>query len=156
MGLPQNNASNNNQVIETVFYAGTRTLKAGEAVAYDTDDTNAPVTTTTLDRKNLRGRRVVDPATAVLGGFAGLVDESSGGVVGPAYISILKPRRGDVVQAMCKINGTKNSSVVGITNAGVQNLVSMSDATFNVDVVAILLETKDTSTTAGLTLVKFL
>lgn len=165
MGLPQESASNNNQVIETVYYGGTGTLKQGEALAYDTDDTNAPVSSgntlstgpgSLVATQNLRGRRVVDPATAVLGGFAGIVDESSAGVVGPAYVNIIKPRRGDVVKAQCKINGTKNSSIVGITNAGARNLVSVSDATFNVDVVAILLETKDTSSTAGLTLVKFL
>lgn len=156
MGLPQNNASNNNQVIETVFYGGTATLKQGEALAYDNDDTNAPVSSTTVDRKNLRGRRVVDPATAVLNGFAGLVDESSGGVVGPAYVNIIKPRRGDVVQAMCKVNATKNATFVGITNAGGRNLVSFADATINADLVGVALETKDTSTTAGLTLIKFL
>jgi hypothetical protein len=155
-GSPQNNASNNNQTIEQVFYAGTATLKAGEAVAYDLDDTNAPVTSTTLDRKNLRGRRVVDPATAVLGMFAGLVDEGSAGITGPAYISIVKPRRGDVVQAFTKSNMTKGSTVLGITNAGARSLVTSADATFNVDMVAIAMETKDTSTTAASALVKFL
>lgn len=156
MGLPQNNASSNNQVIETVFYGGTATLKAGEAMSYDSDDTNAPVTSTTVDRKQLRGRRVVDPATANLGGFAGLVDESSAGITGPAYISIVKPRRGDVVVGFTKVNATKNSTVVGITNAGGRNLVSFTDATLNVDMVAIALETKDTSTTAAPMLLKFL
>jgi hypothetical protein len=153
--LPQNNAQTSDQT-KVVYYGGTGTLKAGEAMSYDSDDTNAPVTTTTLDRKNLRGRRVVDPATANLGGFAGLVTESSAGITGPAFIEIFVPRKGDVVFAQCKINGTKNSSIVGITNAGARNLVSVADATFNVDAVAILLETKDTSATAGKTLVKFL
>lgn len=156
MGLPQNNASSNNQVIEQVYYGGTATLKAGEAMSYDSDDTNAPVSSTTAARHDLRGRRVVDPATANLGGFAGLVDESSAGVTGPAYISIIKPRRGDVVVGFTKINATKNSSTVGITNAGGRNLVSVGDATINVDLVAIALETKDTSTTAGPMLLKFL
>lgn len=142
--------------VKTVYYAGTDTLAEGQALCYDTDDTNAPVTSTTVDRKNLRGRRVVKPATAVLGGFAGIVAPNSAGVVGPNYVDIIIPRKGDVAKLLTKINGTKNTSIVGITNAGGYNLVTMADATFNVDVVAILLETKDTSTTAALTLCKFL
>ena len=134
-----------------VYYNGTDTLLEGQALCYDTDDTAAPVTGGTLGRN--RGAIVTKPATAVLGGFAGIVLTP---ITGPGWIDILVPKRGDVFKAMCKVSATKNSTVVGITNAGGYNLVSFSDATLNVDMVAIALETLDTSTTAGLTLLKAL
>jgi hypothetical protein len=155
MSLVQNDGSQDLQ-IKTVYYAGTSTLKQGNAVVYDTDDTNAPVTTTTLDRKNLRGRRVVNPATATLGGFAGLVAPQSAGIVGPAYIDIIVPRKGDMCFGFTNVNCTKNSSLLGITNAGAGTLVTIADATVNLDLVAIAMETVDRSSTNGLVLLRFL
>jgi hypothetical protein len=103
---------------------------------------------------------VVKPATAVLGAFAGLIGIEQAGKVIPdatgAFIDIIVPRRGDVCLAMVKANATKGSTGLGITNAGGFNLVAHTDATLNVDLVAVALETADTSTTAAAKLVKFL
>lgn len=154
MSLRQSNAS---QDVDTkvVYYGGTATLREGDAMAYDTDDTNAPITSTTLDRKNLRGRRVVDPATAVLGGYAGAVAPSSAGVVGPAFIEIIEPRKGDFAFLWTNVNCTKNSTVLGITNAGGRTHVSHADATLNVDMVAVAMQTVDRSSTNGTVLARF-
>jgi hypothetical protein len=122
------------------------------------DDTAAPVSNT--DTKNSRGRRVVKPATAVLGMFAGLIAPTSAGKVvvngTGAFVDIVVPRSGDVCLASVKANATKGATVLGITNAGGFDLVAMTDATFNVDVAAIAMETADTSVTVGTKLVKFL
>lgn len=160
MSLVQNNASSDLQ-IKKVYYAGTTTLKEGQALAYDNDDTNAPVSPTApltaTSLRSARGRRVVDVASAVAGGFAGAVSPSSAGVVGPAFIEIIVPRKGDFVFLWSKVNATKNSTIVGIDTATpTNNFISKSDATFNVDAIAIAYETKDTSTTAALMLCRFL
>lgn len=161
MSLRQNNGSQDLQ-IRTVWYGGTSQLQEGQALVYDTDDTAAPVAPAAGDlsptsRRNLRGRRVVDVTAALTGGVAGLVAADSSGVTGPAFVDIVVPRRGDVVTAFCKVNATKNSTVVGIDTAGPSNnIVSFADATFNFNLVGIALETKDTSATAGPTLIKFL
>lgn len=159
--LPQLNASDSLQIRKVTFYSATEvTLREGDAMSYDNDDTNAPVTSTTVAEKNLRGRRVVAPATANLGGFAGLVAPSSAGVVAaagvPTPIDIIVPRRGDVCYGYTNVNCTKNSTVLGITNAGGRILVSHADATLNVDMVGICLQTVDRSSTNGTVLLKFL
>lgn len=162
MGLPQYNADPVGEVKTVYFFNGTGatlTLAEGAAVCFDLDDTNAPVTNTS-DPKNQRGRRVVKPATAVLGAFAGLIAKGSAGKVlataTGAFIDILVPRRGDVVKGLTKVNATKGSTVVGITNAGGFDLVAFTDATVNLDLVAVVIETLDTSTTHALSTLKFL
>jgi hypothetical protein len=160
--LPQYNGQQSLSVKTVWFYNGTGgslTLVEGQAVNYDLDDTNAPATNT-ADPKNARGNRCVKPATAVLGAFAGLISVGSAGKVVPdasgAFIDIIVPRRGDVVTAMTKANMTKGATGLGITNTGGFNLVAHTDATINVDLVAVAFETVDTSTTAAAKLVKFL
>jgi hypothetical protein len=157
MSLGQYNASQDLNLSQ-VWYGGTSTLKAGHAVAYDLDDTNAPLTTTSnvpLDRRNIRGKRVVDPATANLGMFAGIVDDSSDGAVGPCFITIIRPRKGDVMSVWSNVNCTKASTQLGITNAGALILVSVADSTFNVDWVCTAMQTVDRSSTNGLVLSRF-
>lgn len=150
-----------------VWYGGTTALKIGQAVAYDTSDTTAPLPisliggTTSPDPSQIeRGQIVADPATALLGGFAGIVDsqpnKDATGAVVASWIDIIVPRKGDVVDVWSSANATKNSTILGITNAGANNLVSVSDSTFNVDVVAIALQTVDRSTTNGFIRAKFL
>jgi hypothetical protein len=172
MGLPQYNGQYDGQS-KTVYFknttGGSVTLLEGMALAFDMDDTAAPVSNTS-DPKNARGVRVVKPATAVLGGFAGLVDETSAGIVVPdtegRFITINVPRKGQPVKALVKANATKGVSLLGITNAGGFNLVphvpgtgndateSLAAAVLALDFVAVALETADTSTTAALKLVK--
>lgn len=158
MGLVQSNGSQD-LTFKTVWYAGTSTLKEGNLVCYDNDDTNAPVTASTTPNatteRNVRGRRVVNPATAVLGGFAGVVSAQSAGITGPAFIEIIVPRKSDVCFIFSNINATKNSSLIGITNAGGLTGVTVADSTINVDLVAIAMETVDRSGTNGLILSRF-
>lgn len=158
MGLVQSNATQDLQ-FKTVWYGGTSTLKEGQIVAYDTSDTTAPVTAaaspTATTERNVRGRRVVDPATAVLGGFAGVITAQSAGAVGPCFIEIIVPRKGDICFIYTNINATKNSSLLGMTNAGGLTAVTIADATINVDLIAIAMETVDRSGTSGLVLSRF-
>lgn len=169
MSLVQFNAGQD-QYIQTLWYAGTGTLALGQALAYDNDDTNAPVSNSwdpsvdpgpnslsTTGNRNLRGSRVVDVATALTGGCAGLVAATSAGKVGPCFVDVIIPVKGTVALALTKANMTKNSTVLRMDAATpTNNLVAAADATFNIDVVAIALETKDTSTTAGTALVRFM
>lgn len=150
-----------------VWYRGTTALKLGQAVNYSADDTNAPLPTSlgggsAPDPSQIeRGQVVEDPATANLGGFAGIVDSFPGkdaitGLVIASWIDIIVPRKGDIVDLYSSANATKLSTVLGVTNAGGASLVSVSDSTFNVDVVAIALQTIDRSSTNGLIRSKFL
>jgi hypothetical protein len=163
MGLQQNSTQQDLTIVAYTFYNSTGssiTLKEGEAVAYDSDDTAAPVTpSATQDARIARGRQVTTPATANLGGYAGAVARSSAGKVIAAgdrqTIDVVKPRKGDVVLLFTNVNCTKNSSLLGITNAGGRTHVTIADATVNVDLVAIALQTVDRSSTNGTVLARF-
>lgn len=161
MGLVQSNGSQDLS-IKSVWYAGTSTLQEGMVLVYDTDDTNAPVSPAVGDlsptsRRNLRGNRVVDVTSALTGGFAGLVAAGSGGKTGPAFIDVIVPKRGDVVNCWTKVSMTKNSTAVGVDiSTPSNNVVTFADSTLNINLIGIALETKDTSTTAGLALIKIL
>jgi hypothetical protein len=156
------------QEVKRVWYGGVTLLKLGQAVAYDTSDTTAPLPTslggsTAPDPSQIeRGQVVVDPATAVLGGFAGIVatqpqrDPADSTKAVASWIDIYVPRKGDIVDVWSSANATKNSTILGITNAGAATLVAVSDATFNVDAVAIALQTIDRSSTNGYIRSKFL
>lgn len=152
MSLPQFNGQGDVS-IKRVYYAGTATLNEGTPLTYDFS-ASATLDPTT-DLKNARGVRVVDPATATLTAFAGLVTKSSAGVTGPAWVDIYKPVKGDVVKGHTSISCTAGTTTLGITNAGGTALVAHSDATFNHDMVAIALQTVDRSSTAGTVLLKF-
>lgn len=161
MSLVQNNAQQDLTIKAVSFNNNTGasvTLREGDALAYDMDDTNAPAAPT-ADFKNARGRRVVTPATAVLGGFAGLVAPQSAGKViangDSAFIDIIVPRKGDICKGYTNVNCTKGSSALGITNAGGRILVAFTDATLNLDFVAVAMETVDRSGTNGTVLVRF-
>lgn len=160
MSLGQSNA-NQDLTLAQVWYAGTSKLREGYAVAYDLDATNAPLAPTAGDlspttRKNLRGHRVIDPVTAVLGGFAGLVEASSDGAQGPCFITIVKPRKGDICTGWANISCTAGSTILQMTNSGGLSLTTATDATFNPDAVAVAFQTIDLSGTAGQLLIRFL
>jgi hypothetical protein len=163
MGLQQVNGSQELDIVSYNFYNGTGssvTLKEGEAVAYCVDDTLAPVTpSASQDQKIARGRRVQTPVTANLGGYAGCVAPSSAGKViadgTSAQIDVIRPRKGDAVRLYTNVNCTKASSLLGITNAGGRTHVTIADATINIDLVAIALETVDRSSTNGTVLARF-
>lgn len=169
MSLVQYNALQDN-TIQTLWYGGTNVLAEGQALAYDTDDTNAPIADSwdpSVDpgpnslsptaNRNLRGSRVVDVSTALTGGFAGLVAQQSSGLTGPCFVDVIVPVKGKVARALTKANQTKNSTVLRMDAATpTNNLIAASDATFNIDVVAVSLQTVDTSTTAGIALVRFM
>lgn len=163
MGLAQYNGEGLAET-KVVYYNGTATLKAGEIVCYDDSDTTAPVTlpagslttppTSAILPRNLRGRQVVDPTTANLYAVAGVVSPESSGVVGPGWINLIQPRRGDVVSIYNNVNCTAGTTVLGPAN-GTRTAGSISDSTFNFAALAVALQTVDNSGTAGQTLCKF-
>jgi hypothetical protein len=135
------------------------------------------------DRKTLVGRIVNDvglsssnTATTPYGSFAGVVDDSSGGVTGPAFVTLVKPRKGDVVTLWCKVNTTAGTTVlqpdyatpsnnfvasvlsttVG-TSGTVTGAILLAPTNGLFDMTAIAVETNATTgATAGLVLCKFL
>lgn len=143
------------------WYGGTSVLKIGHAVAYDVATHTDPATAADPTHDEL-GVRVIDPATANLGAFAGVVDSvpsnpaatSVGG--GPGWIDIIKPVRGDVLDVWTNVNCTKLTTTLGITNAGGNIFVSVTDATINVDLICVCLQTVDRSSTNGYVRVKFI
>ena len=162
--LAQYNGDGVNEV-KAVWYNGTATLKQGEVLCYDLDDTDAPVSlpagsltvppTSSILPRNLRGRQVVDPVTANLSAVAGVVAPESSGVTGPAWVSLIVPRKGDVAFIYNNASSTKNTTVFGAANA-TRTAASFSDSTFNLPAIAVAIETQDRSGAAGLTLSRFI
>jgi hypothetical protein len=150
--------------IKRVWYNGTSKLIEGQAICYDVLTGNAvlPVSLggagaspTYLEL----GQVVTDPATATLLTFAGVVASTPSNPAsaiangighGPGWIDIIQPARGDIIDLYCKENVTTLSTLLGITNAGGLNFVSVSDSTINTAMVAVALMTIDRSTTPGL------
>lgn len=168
MALVQSNGSQD-LYIKTVWYAGTQKLSQGQVVVYDNDDTLAPLVPVAGDlsassRRNLRGNRVVDPVSTIKAGFAGLLYVGMT-AVGPAFIDLVVPRKGDIVPVSTKVNATKNSTVLIVDSiGGTNNLIadgtdavgSATTSTKVFDQVAIAYQTTDTSTTAAVTLARFI
>jgi hypothetical protein len=162
--LAQYNGDGLNEV-KTVWYAGTATLKTGEVLCYDLDDTAAPTTlpagsltvppTSSVQPRNLRGRQVTDPVTANLSAVAGVVSPESSGVTGPAWVSVVVPRKGDVALVYSNANATKNTTVLGAADS-TRSAAAVSDSTFNLPAIAVAIETVDRSGTAGTILSRFI
>lgn len=175
MSLGQNNAAQDLDLTQVFYVPSTAqqglALKEGQIVVYDSaaaltaTDTLTNGVVTLGSRKALIGRQVTDPASTLVGGFAGVVDSSSAGVVpanGGTMITIIRPRKGDVCQMLTKANSTKNATILVVDSAGPTiNLIAgastVGTPTVGVlyDQVAVALQTLDTSTTAGLTWCRF-
>lgn len=136
------------------WYTGTSTLKAGQVLCFDLDDTSSP-TSDADPTRTARGQTVTDPVTANLAAVAGLVAEGAGGVTGPCWVDIIMPHKGDVVEIYTSANCTKNTTVLGASNGSLA-ATSMTDSTFNTSVLAVAIETVDRSSTSGTVLAKFL
>jgi hypothetical protein len=137
-----------------VWYNGTTTLKPGMAVCYEIVSANAVLPTSLggagADPSYLElGQVVVDPATATLSTFAGIVDTPPARTGVAGWIDIIIPRKGDIIDLYCKVSATALTTMLGITNAGGVNFVAVTDSGYNLDVCAIALHTIDRSTTAG-------
>ena len=123
-----------------VYYSGEDELKAGYCLCYKHD-----ATVYATDRKLARGVQVVKPATNNLKLFAGVVHTESDGVTGPGYIKIVEPRRGTMVNALCKSNSTVNTTELKLAN-GEYHMVAGTEHR-GAENVAVAGETKNTSTT---------
>lgn len=126
-----------------VYYSGSDTLYTGYALCYDdatadSDFAGAPKTTL--------GIEVVQPATAVLNLFAGVVHPDSDGVEGPAWVRIITPTPGEPCVMYTKANATKFATALAPAN-GSYALAAHSDSGLNLPYVALAGETADTSTT---------
>ena len=135
---PQYNA---NPRLETkkVWYSGTDVLYKGYALCYD-------VAASAGTEKTSLGRQVVQPATANLMAFAGIVQD--GEVQGPAFVTIAVPRRGEFLDVYTKANATAFATALAPAD-GSYALAAHSDATLNLPMVAVAAETANTSVTAA-------
>jgi len=164
MGLVQYNGEGLNET-KVVWYEGTGTLKTGEVLCYDDDDTNAPVAlpagsltvppTSAILPRNLRGREVKDPATAILYAVAGVVAAESSGLTGPGWVTLIVPRKGDAVTLFTNGNCTKGTTVLGAADA-TRTASVVTDSGYNLPALAICLQTVDRSSTNGTVLAKFI
>lgn len=83
--------NNEDLKIKRLYFAGTETLTAGQPLCYQENPaTSAQSKGFPFD--------VEVPNSSNRGAFAGIVAESSVGVTGPAYIDVIIPRPGDVIQ----------------------------------------------------------
>jgi hypothetical protein len=149
MSLTQRNAFTEYDV-RSAYYSGTATLKSGEVLAFVNT-----ATTTDADPRLRLGVQVTDPAAANLKLFAGIVAPDSDGVTGPCYVSLIVPKRNQIVPAFTKINATALTTALGLV-AAQRQLGAFVDATTNEGLVAIAAETADTSVTAAVKAVKAL
>lgn len=147
MGLGQINGSQDVSV-KTVYYAGTDTVQEGYVLCYDQS-----ASPTATDEKTRLGQQVLKPATANLKFVAGFVHPSSAGKVGPCFLDIVVPRRGDILRAWTNVSQTVGTTELSATN-GSYALVADSDATFNDQHVGLAAQTLDTSGTAGINYVR--
>lgn len=79
--------------VDRRFYIGTATIVAGQPFCYQEASGTASVT------KGF-GFDIEFPNTANVRGFAGIAHESAVGITGPAYIDIVVPRPGDILQVL--------------------------------------------------------
>jgi len=129
-----------------VYYSGEDELKAGYCLCYKHD-----ATVHATDRKLARGVQVVKPATNNLLLFAGVVHTESDGVTGPGYVKIIEPRRGTMVNVLCKADATVNATALKLVN-NEYHLVAGTDHQHPTN-VGIAAESKNTSATEALTFV---
>ena len=119
-----------------VWYAGTDTLVAGDAVCYD-----VAATVDATDRKKALGSQVIKPATANLLAFAGVVAEAPG-KVGPCQVTIYTPKRGAFAKALVVTGTTAFVSVLTAADASYALAVHTHEETYlNVGFVALAAET---------------
>jgi len=123
-----------------VYYNGTDELFPGYAVCYD-----IAATVGATDAKLARGVLVTKPVTANLMLFAGIVQDNK---TGPCWIRVKTPKRGEMIQAFCKANATVGTTALAPANDSYA-LAAHSDATLNLNMVALAGETADTSGTAA-------
>lgn len=126
--------------LKSVYYAGTDELLPGYVLCYTHD-----ATVGASDGKLAKGTQVSKPATANLMLFAGVVQKK---VQGPAWVEIAVPQRGEAISVLHKVNATKEVTALTPQN-GQYGLGAFSDATLNLPLCGIALETADTSTTAA-------
>lgn len=93
-----------------VYFTGTDTLVTGMALCFDSNSTTGgTITTAQTDRSY----SVEKPADGNLRQFAGLVDISSNGVTGPAWINIARPNRAYPTIVTARVYGTTTGSSFG-------------------------------------------
>jgi hypothetical protein len=83
-----------------VYYEGTDTLRKGYLLCYNQDTTTDMNGATIADGLACNGKylRVEKPATANIPYFAGVVAPESDGITGPAWITVVEPTGGPMVQ----------------------------------------------------------
>lgn len=127
MGLPVYNQQNLR--IERYFYTGSLTLRSGQPMNFQESPATASSTRGfpfDIELPNADNNLA----------FAGIVAESSDGVVGPAYVDIIVPQPGDVLQVrvsnlaaiavgdLLRVNG--DATLTSVTATGSPQITSVS------------------------------
>ena len=126
--------------LKQVYYAGTDEILPGYVLCYTHD-----ATVDAADAKLTKGVQVSKPATANLMLFAGIARSK---VQGPGWLVIEEPKAGNCIKALHKVNATKEVTALAPQN-GEYALGAFTDATLNLPLVGIALETSNTATTAA-------
>lgn len=122
-----------------VYYTGTATLRAGNALCYDADRGTAS------ESDPLRAFYVEQPSASNFENFAGFVSEKADSVTGPATVEIYVP----------EARGQKVDVWSGASNTIDSTLLRLKAGSFEVDtdgegpIVAKAMETVDRSSTSG-------
>lgn len=150
----------------SVFYTGTDTLYEGYALCYDfnaADVNQENETQTTPDvgeeyKNNARRILVEKPTEKNKIHFAGVVDEASNGVTGPAWVTINVP--GSVCNVYAYSNADHERSADGNASGQIFNVVVgqyyMMDGGYPGRGAAMVLQDVDRSSTAGLVMAELM
>lgn len=117
------------------WYAGTDVLLPGYTMCLD-------VAAPAGSLKTSLGKVITKPATANLACFVGFVAEKK---TGPCFVDVVEPSPGAAYQAFTDANMTAGVTALAPQN-GSYALAAFADATLNLPLCAVALETVDTDT----------
>jgi hypothetical protein len=137
-----------NLEVKRVYYIGTDQLVPGYNLCYDQD-----ATTDNASPELRLGSAVEKPATANLNAYAGVVVNRPSGI-GPCFVDIAVPRKGDMVVALCNANATAFATALAPQDASYA-LAAHSDSGLNLPMVARAAVTANTSVTAANKTIQF-
>lgn len=129
-----------------VYYSGSDLILPGYVLCY-AHDAEADAS----DLKLRKGTLVTKPATANIMLFAGIAAKE---VQGPGWLEITPPAAGEAIVALTKVNATAQTTALAPAN-GEWGFGAHTDATLNLPLAAVALETANTSVTAANKLVLF-
>jgi hypothetical protein len=99
--------------VERYYFTGATTLIAGQPLVLQTNPATSFASTKGFPFD------VQCPDANTVGGFVGIVHPESVGFVGPGYISVIVPKKGDILQVLCASTAVDQSidNVLQLDNA---------------------------------------